>query len=66
MKFVQIETATGAAEIINVDQITSISTEASSVVINLSSGLMVRTKFTDLEHAADYIQRASHSFSLTL
>ena len=66
MKFVQIETATGAAEIINVDQITSISTEASSVVINLSSGLMVRTKFTDLEHAVDYIQRASHSFSLTL
>ena len=66
MKFVQIETSTGAVELVNVDQITSISMEASSVVVSLSNGALIRTKFTDLEHAADYIQRASHSFSLTL
>lgn len=66
MKFVKIETATGGSEIVNVEQITSIATEASSVVISLSDGSMVRTKFTDIDHAVDFIQRASHSFSLTL
>ena len=66
MRFVKIETATGSNEMINIEQITSISTEASSVVINLSSGVMIRTKFTDLDHAVDFIQRASHAFSLTL
>tara|TARA_A200000159_G_C7326717_1_gene341303 strand:- start:2029 stop:2229 length:201 start_codon:yes stop_codon:yes gene_type:complete len=66
MKFVKIETATGGDEIINVEQITSIATEVSNVVINLSDGSSVRTKFTDIDHAVDFIQRASHAFSLTL
>jgi len=33
----------------------------------MSNGRVVRTKFTDVYHAADYVQRAaSHSFTGTI
>lgn len=66
MRFVKLETNTGALEFINAEQITSISKETGCVVLTLSDGKIVRTKFLDLDHAVDFIQRASQSFSITL
>lgn len=66
MRFVKIETNTGSYEFVNVEQITSVSSEASVIVVSMSDGSMIRTKFTDLDHAVDFIQRASQPFSPSL
>lgn len=67
MRLITIENTTGSTEIVNVDHIVSIATETSSVIINLSNGSVIRTKFTDIDHATDYVMRASsHSFSGTI
>jgi len=67
MRLITIENTTGSTEVVNVDHIVSITTETSSVVINLSNGQVVRTKFTDIDHATDYVMRASsHSFTGTI
>ena len=52
---------------VNVDHIVSICTETNNVVINLSNGGVIRTRFTDVDHATDYVVRASsHSFTGTI
>ena len=67
MRLITIENTTGSTEVVNVDHIVSIATETSSVIINLSNGGVIRTKFTDIDHATDYVMRASsHSFSGTI
>ena len=67
MRLITVENTTGNIEVVNVDHIVYISTEASGVVLNLSNGHILRTKFTDIDHATDYVMRASsHSFSGTI
>ena len=67
MRLITIENTTGSTEVVNVEHIVSKATEASSVIINLSNGGVIRTKFTDVDHATDYIIRASsHSFTGTI
>lgn len=67
MRLITVENTTGNIEVVNVDHIVYISTEASAVVLNLSNGHILRTKFTDIDHATDYVMRASsHSFSGTI
>ena len=67
MRLITIENTTGSTEVVNVDHIVSIATETSSVIINLSNGGVIRTRFTDIDHATDYVMRASsHSFSGTI
>ncbi len=45
--------------IINTSQICSIYTESGVVIISTGDDRSLRTKFTDVDHAVDYIQRAS-------
>ena len=67
MRLITIENTTGNIEVVNVDHIVSISTETNNVVLNLSNGHVLRTKFTDVDHATYYVMRASsHSFSGTI
>ena len=67
MRLITIENTTGNIEVVNVDHIVSISTETNNVVLNLSNGNVLRTKFTDIDHATDYVMRASsHSLAGTI
>lgn len=67
MRLITIENTTGSTEVVNVDHIVSICTETNNVVINLSNGSVIRTRFTDVDHATDYVVRASsHSFTGTI
>lgn len=67
MRLITLETSTGSEHIINTDHISSIELDANSVLVVMSNGRVVRTKFTDVYHAADYVQRAaSHSFTGTI
>jgi DNA-binding cell septation regulator SpoVG len=61
MRLIILETTTGAVEVINANQIVSIVEDASGVVVTMSNDHQVRTKFTDVEHAADYIERAKYT-----
>jgi len=45
--------------LINPYQITQIWKDSSYTMITLSCGKHIRTKFTTIDHALDYIQRAS-------
>ena len=59
MRFIAIETARSGNVIINPDNITSISkSEEQSVMLSLGGYEVLYTKFTDVESAVDYIQRA--------
>ena len=59
MRFITIETERSGDVIINPDNITSISRSSnSSVMLSLGGYEVVYTKFTDIEAAVDYIQRA--------
>ena len=55
MKLIPIETATSKFEVINAEQIVSITKDSSNVVISLSNGHQVKTKFENIDHAIDYI-----------
>jgi ABC-type branched-subunit amino acid transport system ATPase component len=59
MKLISIKTATGQTEIISVEHIVSIVLDFSNVVISLSNGSQVKTKFDNLDEAIQYIVRAT-------
>ena len=70
MRLVSIEKETGVDKVlVNPEQIAALYIDigvggGDCVVIQLSGGAGIRTKFTDLDHATDYLQRAaSHSFT---
>ncbi len=51
--------------VINTDQICSIFEEFGTVIIATGDDRLLKTKFTDVDHAVDYIQRASsHSLPI--
>lgn len=64
MRLISIETKWLGTIAVNVDNITSIQVGDGTVYLYLSGDNPIATHFTDIEHAADYIQRAS-SISLT-
>ncbi len=62
MRMIQITAKTGEVSLINPSQITQIwycTAGSREVIISLSGGTNIRTKFTTIDHALDYIQRAS-------
>ena len=59
MKLISIKTATSRTEVINADHIVSITKDSSNVIINLSNGHQVQTKFENIDHAIDYIFRVT-------
>ena len=63
MRFIMIETIDGEEEAINPSYISNIAltNDASGTYVGLymASGVFVRTKFTTIQHAIDYIQRAA-------
>ena len=60
MRLISIEHYNGTDKtVINTDQICSIFEEDGSVVIATGDDRLLKTKFTDIDHAIDYIQRAS-------
>ena len=64
MRLISIEHYNGTDKtVINTDQICSIFEEGGNIVIATGDDRLLKTKFTDIDHAVDYIQRASsHSF----
>ena len=61
MRLIYIEKKHGTENIaVNPDQICTISTDGGVVVLRMSCGTTHATKFTNIEHAVDYIQRANH------
>ena len=64
MRLISIEHYNGTDKtVINTDQICSIFEEDGNIVIATGDDRLLKTKFTDIDHAVDYIQRASsHSF----
>ena len=63
MKLVKIINAHDVEYIVNVTNISCIFHNGAYVVISTCCGRVIATKFTDVDHAVDYIQRApSHSF----
>ena len=67
MKLISIEnwqTNDPKTWIVNTKHITHIHLDDGNVIIKLSCGSSLRTKFTDVGYAVDYIQRApSYSFT---
>lgn len=63
MRIISITNKHGDISLINPNQITRIWDEQfqgeTQVLITLSCGHLIRTKFTTVDHALDYIQRAS-------
>lgn len=62
MRLISIEkqhAQNGEAVIVNVDNICSIFEDKGAVVVRMACGWGLYTKFTDVSHAADYIQRAA-------
>ena len=58
MRFINIETKFGEIIAINSGMITKIQRDHDAVYIFLCGAAAVATKFTDIDHAVDYIQRA--------
>ena len=58
MRFVKIETPHSGTVAVNTNMITSLQMGHDTVYIYLSGDNPIQTKFTDIEHAIDYIQRA--------
>ena len=59
MRFVMIETPSGSQVAVNPSNINKIDMVAEVVYLGLTGGTMVPTKFTDIQHAVDYIQKAT-------
>ena len=60
MKLVKIEMKTGVGTVIvNPSQICCIQVDDGCVVLRMSCGHGIQTKFTDVDHAVDYIQRSA-------
>ena len=68
MRLIGIKTKVGDEYVVvNTSHIVSIYTDAGDVLMTLSDGRSLRTQFTDVDHATDYVQRASsHSFTGTI
>ena len=49
----------GQNALINADNVSSIYPDKGKIVVRMSCGWGIITKFTTIEHAADYIQRAT-------
>ena len=58
MRLLNIEKDVGGHIAINVDNICSIYEDAGTVLLRMACGHAIATKFTDVEYAIDYIQRA--------
>ena len=58
MRLINIETKTGEV-VINTSQICRIYTSDKTVIITTGDDAKIETIFTDVDHAVDYIQRAS-------
>ena len=62
MRFIMIDTIDDDSEAINPSYISNVGvvadTRGTYVVLYMASGILVRTKFTTIQHAIDYIQRA--------
>jgi hypothetical protein len=62
MRMIQITDKNGTTSLVNPNQITHIwycSSGSKDVIMSLSGGSIIRTQFTTIDHALDYIQRAS-------
>ena len=68
MRLIGIKTKIGDEYVVvNTSHIVSIYMDAGDVLMTLSDGRSLRTQFTDVDHATDYVQRASsHSFTGTI
>ena len=60
MRLISIEKNTGASVVINTTNLCSIYEDAGTVLLRMSCGHAIATKFTDVEHAVDYIKRAEY------
>ena len=61
MRLIILETSTGTVELINANHIVSIIEDASGIVVTMSNNHQIRTRFNDIEGAADYIERAKYT-----
>jgi len=59
MRFIKIQTKWGDVVAINANNITSIKIDNGSVLIYMCGDKPIVTQFTNIEHAVDYVQRAS-------
>ena len=59
MRILSITDKNEREKLINPNQITQIWEDSGDIIITLSCGNHTRTKFTTIDHALDYIQRAS-------
>ena len=64
MRIISITDQWDEKKLINPSQITKIWEDSEAIIITLSCGSNIRTQFTTIDYALDYIQRAS-SHSLT-
>ena len=58
MRLVSIEKNTGSLVLVNTSNVCSIYEDAGTVLIRMACGHAIATKFTDVEHAADYLNRS--------
>ncbi len=58
MRFIKIETKNGE-QVVNSEQICRIFNQGDLVVITTGDDVRLETLFTDVQHAVDYVQRAS-------
>ena len=60
MRLINIEGfVEGQNALVNADNVSSIYADKDKIVVRMSCGWGIITKFTTIEHAADYIQRAT-------
>ena len=59
MRFITIETKWNELIAITTNNITSIQSGDGTVYIYIGESSPIATKFTDIQHAVDYVQRAS-------
>jgi len=63
MKLLPIETTTGKIVVVNAEHIASIAKDSNGIIINLSNGHQVTTRFENIDHAIDYIFKATEELS---
>lgn len=59
MRIISITDKNEKQRLMNPNQITQIWEDTTAIMITLACGTHIRTKFTTIDHALDYIQRAS-------
>ena len=63
MKLLPMETTTGKIVVVNAEHIASITKDSNGIVISLSNGHQITTRFEDINHAIDYIFKATEELS---